>query len=75
MHGPSNPHWRTQPNYSILVDTRDRLQPQSTYVPQENLEVVTQVQVIHPDRDNYFEKFDGAQYLPRPWLRTIYPHD
>jgi len=23
----------------------------------------------------YFEKFDGAQYLPRPWLKAIYPKD
>ena len=38
-------HWRTMPNYSILVDTRDRLAPQITYVPQENLEIATKTQV------------------------------
>ena len=37
------------PNYSILVDTRDRLTPQVTYVPQENIEVVVNTQVS-PDR-------------------------
>lgn len=33
------------PNYSILVDTRDRLAPQITYVPQENIEVIVNTQV------------------------------
>ena len=33
------------PNYSILVDTRDRLAPQVTYVPQENIEVIVNTQV------------------------------
>jgi len=31
------------PNYSILVDTRDRLTPQVTYVPEENLEGIIEV--------------------------------
>ena len=38
MHG-KNAGWKGQPNYSILVDTRDRPAPQLTYVPQENIEV------------------------------------
>ena len=33
MH-KDNPSWRHQPNYAILVDTRDRPAPQLTYVPQ-----------------------------------------
>ena len=33
MHG-ENTHWRDQPNYAVLVDTRDRPAPQMTYVPQ-----------------------------------------
>lgn len=75
MHGPSNPHWRTQPNYCILVDTRDRATPQFTYVPQENLQIIQQTKIIHPAVDEYFENFDGTQYLPRPWLKGIYPRD
>ncbi len=74
MHG-DNADWRTQPNYAVLVDTRDRPAPQMTYVPQENLEVVRQVKVLHPSVDDYFEDFDGSQYLPRPWLKGIYPRD
>ena len=33
MH-KNNPSWKTQPNYAVLVDTRDRPAPQITYVPQ-----------------------------------------
>lgn len=38
--------WRTQPNYAILVDTRDRMTPQLTYVPQENIDIISNVKVI-----------------------------
>ena len=33
MH-QNNPRWQHQPNYAVLVDTRDRPAPQITYVPQ-----------------------------------------
>lgn len=74
MHG-DKAGWRTQPNYSVLVDTRDRSVPQVTYVPQENLVVVKQVKIIHPNTEEFFENFDGSQYLPRPWLKGLYPRD
>ncbi|KAL8573556.1 hypothetical protein ACOMHN_047827 [Nucella lapillus] len=74
-HPPDKRHWRDMPNYSILVDTRDRLSPQITYVPQENIEIIDKTQVLHPSIDNYFEYFDGAQYIARPWLQALYPQD
>ncbi|GIY59359.1 f-box only protein 21 [Caerostris darwini] len=74
MHGSYNKEWRNMPNYSILVDTRDRLTPQLTYVPQVNIELINS-EIIHPLIDGHFEGFDGAQYIPRPWLRTLYPQD
>lgn len=74
MH-KNNPEWKSQPNYAVLVDTRDRPAPQITYVPQENIEVVKHTKILHPSTDDYFEKFDGSQYLPRPWLRSIYARD
>jgi len=74
MHG-ENTHWRDQPNYAVLVDTRDRPAPQMTYVPQENIEVIKNKKILHPRVDDYFENYDGAQYLPRPWLRALYPRD
>lgn len=74
MH-KENRNWSKQPNYAILVDTRDRTAPQITYVPQENLEVVKHTKILHPSVEDYFEQFDGSQYLPRPWLRSIYRRD
>ena len=44
-HPKGKEHWRDQPNYAILVDTRDRKQPQITYVPQENIEIITKTKV------------------------------
>lgn len=32
-------------------------------------------QIMHPGIENYFEGFDGAQYIPRPWLKAVFPHD
>ncbi|XP_014681547.1 PREDICTED: F-box only protein 21-like [Priapulus caudatus] len=74
-HPDDKPDWRTQPNYSVIVDTRDRPTPQSTYIPQENIEVLKQTKIIHPVLDDYFENYDGTQYLIRPWLKALYPHD
>jgi hemimethylated DNA binding protein len=74
MHA-NNPHWKDQPNYSILVDTRDRTAPQITYVPQENLETIHLTKILHPNVEDFFENFDGSQYLPRPWLKGLYPKD
>jgi hemimethylated DNA binding protein len=74
MHG-DHKEWRTQPNYAVLVDTRDRPVPQITYIPQENIEVVKHTKVLHPSVEDYFENFDGSQYLPRPWLKAIYRRD
>ena len=75
MHGPDRPDWRKQPNYAVLVDTRDRQGAQITYVVQENMEVVKNVKVFHPKLDEHFESYDGSQYLPRPWLKARYPLD
>ncbi|CAL1275952.1 unnamed protein product [Larinioides sclopetarius] len=75
MHGKNNKEWRNMPNYSILVDTRDRLSPQLTYVPQVNIDLVKNTKIMHPLLDDHFEGFDGAQYIPRPWLKSLYPQD
>jgi len=74
MH-KENSEWSKQPNYAVFVDTRDRTAPQITYVPQENIVVIKHTKVLHPSVEDYFEHFDGSQYLPRPWLRAIYRRD
>ncbi|XP_063840318.1 uncharacterized protein LOC135089050 isoform X1 [Scylla paramamosain] len=70
-----NLHWRDQPNYTLLVDTDGRKIPQIAYVPQENITPLINEEVKHPDLHHYFDDFDGAQYIPCPWLRAVYPSD
>ena len=36
------------PNYAILVDIRDRPSSQITYVPEENIELITNTKVSVP---------------------------
>ena len=61
--------------FPVLVDTRDREGAQITYVVQENIEVIKSAKVLHPKVDDHFEAYDGSQYIPRPWLRELYPLD
>ena len=61
--------------FSVLDDTRDREGAQITYVVQENIEVIKSAKVLHPKVDDHFEAYDGSQYIPRPWLRELYPLD
>eukprot|EP00118_Oscarella_pearsei_P026688 m.310292 g.310292 ORF g.310292 m.310292 type:complete len:265 (+) comp50681_c0_seq1:49-843(+) len=74
-HPFDKPEWRRQPNYAVLVDTQDRPEPQETYIPQDNIEIITNTKIKHPDVSDYFDSFDGAQYLPSEWLREMYPED
>jgi len=74
-HG-RNKSWRQQPNYAVLIDIRDRTVPQIAYCPEVNIELApSSVRIMHPGMEEFFEAYDGAQYLPRPWLQTIYPMD
>ena len=36
--------------------------------------VLRVLQIMHPQADDYFEAFDGFQYLPRARLKAVYPH-
>lgn len=62
---------REAPHYRVLVSGRDAV----TYVPQDDIAVLNGVQVTHEELGVYFRAFDGAQYVARPWLRELYPHD
>lgn len=72
-----HPEWIEQPNYLIAIDTRDRLVPQFSYIPEENLERMAGAQVIHPNIEHYFERYDAltSRYIARPWLQEVYPRD
>ncbi|OQR76152.1 hypothetical protein BIW11_07961 [Tropilaelaps mercedesae] len=80
-------HIKSEPHYSVLVDIRDRSPPQMVYVPQHLLiryqlpQIAASTpraafeQVIHPVLEDYFVDFNGLNYVPRPWLRALYPRD
>ena len=44
-HPAGKERWRHQPNYAILVDSRDRPGVQITYVPQENIKLTPKLKV------------------------------
>lgn len=71
----AHPEYKHQPSYSVLVDSRDRLDVQTTYVAQDNIEVIGNAKIQHPQVDEYFDFYDGAQYHMRPALKKIYPKD
>ena len=66
---------RHQPSYSVLVDTRDRPDAQTTYVAEDNIEIIRSTTIEHPSVQDYFNFFDGVQYHMRPALKQIYPFD
>lgn len=66
---------RSWPHYAILIDKRDYKGSHVTYVVQEQLELLRNTEIEHSDIKENFEYFDGAQYIPREKLRTIYPKD
>ncbi|XP_022654187.1 uncharacterized protein LOC111265297 isoform X2 [Varroa jacobsoni] len=80
-------HIRSEPHYAVLVDIRDRSPPQMVYVPQHLLiryqlpQIAASTpraafeQVVHPVLEDYFVDFNGLNYVPRPWLRALYPRD
>ena len=69
--GPSNNPWIIgKENHFTLFYFLEM-----TYVPQENIEVIKNTKILQPSVEDYFENFDGSQYLPRPWLKTVYPRD
>ncbi|KAK0424936.1 hypothetical protein QR680_008934 [Steinernema hermaphroditum] len=73
IHG-AHKEWRDLPNYTVAVDTRDRVTPQIAYVVEENIELDGNT-VFHPLVKHYFESFGGGRYALRPALREMYPDD
>ncbi|PIO71394.1 hemimethylated DNA binding domain protein [Teladorsagia circumcincta] len=55
-----NEAWTNNPNYAVLIDTRDRLIPQLGYIVQENIEL-HRGRIIHNLLKNYMERYDEAK--------------
>ncbi|KAJ1358369.1 hypothetical protein KIN20_016784 [Parelaphostrongylus tenuis] len=71
-----NKEWTNNPNYAVLIDARDRMVPQMGYIAQDNIEL-HKGRIIHTLLSNYMEKYDeeAQKYVPKPWLRAVYPDD
>jgi hemimethylated DNA binding protein len=80
------PRGTRQPFYYVLVDMRDRPEPQVTYVAEENLELVVSSggraqqrggPIVHPLVPRLFREFrlPGGFYVPSELLAREYPED
>lgn len=71
-----NQEWINNPNYAVLIDARDRMGPQLGYIAQDNIELY-KGRIIHSLLNDYMEKYDeeAQKYVPKPWLRAVYPDD
>ncbi|XP_007906615.1 si:dkey-261l7.2 [Callorhinchus milii] len=74
-YSPNEQHLRNTPHYKVLIHSSDQRSQATAYVAEEQLVIITGVQVHHPHLETYFRMFDGAQYLMNPWLKKMYPHD
>uniref|UniRef100_A0A1I8IGG6 YccV-like domain-containing protein n=1 Tax=Macrostomum lignano TaxID=282301 RepID=A0A1I8IGG6_9PLAT len=64
------------PWYLVLLDDRDGAPGRVAYLPQASLAFDRlPSKLVNSHLADYFADFDGAQYLPRPWLKRIYPLD
>ncbi|XP_072912538.1 uncharacterized protein [Hemitrygon akajei] len=63
------------PHYKVLVHANDGTNSITRYIPEEDIVLLTGVQVNHPLLPSFFIMFDGHRYIMMPWLKQIYPHD
>lgn len=73
-HHEGHSEYRIQPNYAVLLDTRDR-RAHKTYIPQEHVEVIKHTKIVNAQLSDYFSHFDGVQYIMQSWLQEQYPLD
>lgn len=66
---------RYTPHYKVLVHTNDGISSTSAYIPEEDIVILTSIQVYHPMLNSFFSSFDGDRYVMMPWLKQVYPHD
>ncbi|XP_014350013.1 uncharacterized protein SI:DKEY-261L7.2 [Latimeria chalumnae] len=66
---------RDTPHYKVLIDIANKGKTLSTYIPEQDIEIIAGLQIQNPTLETYFSDFNGVQYTMKPWLRKIYPHD
>ncbi|XP_050439423.1 uncharacterized protein LOC126844947 [Adelges cooleyi] len=60
-----------EPVYVLLIENKN----ESSLEQQDRMLLLLDVEVHHTMIEHYFEKFDGTRYLPRDWLKKMYPKD
>lgn len=74
-HGEKDdPEQKLQPHYAVLPDEKDSPERRD-YVRQDDIEIVSNRKIMNEVTVDYFEGFDGVVYLPRPFLKELYPED
>ncbi|XP_019143170.2 uncharacterized protein LOC109145001 isoform X1 [Corvus cornix cornix] len=63
------------PHYRILINKANGFGKSTAYVPEEEITIITGLEVYHPDMETYFSGYDGSKYIMQPWLKKLYPHD
>lgn len=62
------------PHYLVLLDSSFDASPTPfTYIPQQDLEPVSDVQINCPELSRYFEGYKNGRHIPKPWLGNRYP--
>lgn len=75
VRGSKKERGESQPNYAVLIDTRNRLTVQMGYVIQSNLKL-SEGKVFHPMTEKYFEGMETSKkYRMRPFIKNVYPND
>ncbi|NXI50068.1 FBX21 protein, partial [Chloroceryle aenea] len=75
QYSPSKQDPKYTPHYRILINKANGFGKSTAYIPEEEIMVITGLEVHHPDMKAYFSGYDGSKYIMQPWLKKIYPHD
>nr|XP_015803683.2 uncharacterized protein si:dkey-261l7.2 [Nothobranchius furzeri] len=63
------------PHYKVLFRGPTPSSLMVAYLPQTQLERITDTRPDIPTLDNYFTHFDGTRFIMQPWLRELFPED
>ncbi|CAM4532048.1 F-box only protein 21-like [Lepidochelys kempii] len=72
---PEKQGLRDTPHYRILINQANSFGKTTVYIPEEEITIITGLEIHNPDLTTYFSRYDGSKYIMQAWLRKIYPHD
>ncbi|XP_059898060.1 uncharacterized protein si:dkey-261l7.2 [Gadus macrocephalus] len=63
------------PHYKVIFHGPGAKSVLIAYLPQTQLERITDVELTIPTLEKYFTHFNGKQFVMQSWLREMYPDD